>query len=93
MREASTDNQLNTSPPLVLPIPRFVNGQAFAGDLFQRKQHAERLTAYVARLRDGNVLAIDAPWGEGKTWFGRNWAACLQQAGHKVVFLDTTEQN
>jgi hypothetical protein len=38
------DNQLNTSPPFVLPISRFVDGQAFAGDLFQRKQHAERLT-------------------------------------------------
>ena len=39
------------------------------------------------------MLAIDASWGEGKTWFGRNWAAYLQEAGHKVVFIDAFEQD
>lgn len=87
------DKQIKTLPPLILPAPSFVNGQAFAGDLFQRKQHAERLTAYLDRLREGAVLAIDAPWGEGRTWFGRNWAAYLQEAGHKVVFIDAFEQD
>ncbi|WP_158597923.1 KAP family P-loop NTPase fold protein [Noviherbaspirillum saxi] len=87
------DKQIKALPPLVLPTANFVNGRAFAGDLFQRKQHAERLTGYLDRLREGAVLAIDAPWGEGKTWFGRNWAAYLQEAGHKVVFIDAFEQD
>lgn len=38
-------------------------------------------------------MAIDAPWGEGKTWFGRNWAKHLEDQGHKVVFIDAFEQD
>lgn len=87
------DKPLNTSPPRTPPTPGAANDSAFSGNLFERKPHAERLTAWLERLREGNVLAIDAPWGEGKTWFGRNWAACLQQAGHKVVFIDAFEQD
>lgn len=87
------DKPNKTLPSLVLPRTDFFSGQAFAGDLFQRKQHAERLTRYLERLRKGTVLAIDAPWGEGKTWFGRNWAAYLQETGHKVVFIDAFEQD
>jgi len=87
------DKPLNTSPPRTAPAPGAADGPAFAGDLFERKPHAERLTAWLERLREGNVLVIDAPWGEGKTWFGRNWATCLQQVGHKVVFIDAFEQD
>ncbi|WP_194727098.1 KAP family P-loop NTPase fold protein [Noviherbaspirillum malthae] len=75
------------------PMARFVNGSAFSGDMFRREQHAERLTAYLERLREGAVVAVDAPWGEGKTWFGRNWAAYLQAAGHTVVFIDALAQD
>lgn len=86
------DKQLNTSRPAA-PVFGLPDGQAFAGDMFQRRAHAERLTAYIERIRDGCVLAIDARWGEGKTWFGRNWAAALHQVGHKVVFIDAAEQD
>jgi len=75
------------------PMARFIKGSAFAGDMLQRGQQAERLTAYLERLREGAVVAIDAPWGEGKTWFGRNWAASLQAAGHTVVFIDALAQD
>lgn len=74
-------------------IARLAEGRAFAGDMFRREQHAGRLTAYLERLREGAVLAIDAPWGEGKTWFGRNWAASLELERHKVVFIDALEQD
>jgi hypothetical protein len=93
MNEALMDKPIKTLPSLVLPRTNFFSGQAFAGDLFQRKQHAERLTGYLERLREGTVLAIDASWGEGKTWFGRNWATYLQEAGHKVAFIDAFEQD
>lgn len=78
---------------LILPRIDVVGDQAFAGDLLDREKLAIKLTGYLDRLRAGAVLAIDAPWGEGKTWFGRNWEQYLKDEGHKVVFIDAFEQD
>lgn len=73
--------------------PAYVDGEPFKNDKFERKQLAERLTTYVDRLNSGCVMAIDAPWGEGKSYFGRNWAAQLEVSGYKTIFLDAFEQD
>lgn len=78
---------------LILSRTAVVGNQAFEGDLLNRKDLAVKLTGYFDRLRAGAVLAIDAPWGEGKTWFGRNWEQYLKDEGHKVVFIDAFEQD
>ena len=78
---------------LILPRTAVVGDNAFDGDLLNRKELAVKLTGYLDRLRAGAVLAIDAPWGEGKTWFGRNWEQYLKDEGHKVVFIDAFEQD
>ena len=65
----------------------------FNGDLFKRRELANQLTGYIERLRDGAVIAIDAPWGEGKSWFGRNWAADLKSQGYGVVYLDAFQHD
>ena len=78
---------------LILPRTAVVGDKAFEGDLLNRKDLAVKLTGYLDRLRAGAVLAIDAPWGEGKTWFGRNWEQYLKDEGHKVVFIDAFEQD
>ena len=65
----------------------------FAGDLLERTRLSDRLTTYIDRLREGAVIAIDASWGEGKTWFARHWAASLQRTGHPVAYLDAFCQN
>lgn len=72
-----------------------VGESPFAGDLLKRKVLAEKLTQYVDRLRDGCVIAIDAPWGAGKTWFGRNWQAQLSLApdGHRTIFVDAFQRD
>ncbi len=80
-------------PPLSVTRHEVVGEYPFAGDMLQRKELAERLSGYIDRLREGAVLAIDAPWGEGKSWFGRNWARYLEDQGHKVVFIDAFEQD
>jgi predicted KAP-like P-loop ATPase len=85
--------QSNSLPPLSLGRSEIVGEQAFEGDLLSRKKLAERLTGYLDRLKEGAVLAIDAQWGDGKTWFGRNWAKSLEDDGHKVVFIDAFEQD
>jgi hypothetical protein len=66
---------------------------AFDNDAFNRKELADKLTTYLERLRDGAVVAIDAPWGEGKSWFGRNWAKQLESEEYKVIYIDTFEQD
>lgn len=82
-----------SDPLLSLPQPSATIGRPFEGDKFGRKQPAEQLTAYLYRLSSGAVLAIDAPWGEGKTWFGKNWAEHLKNDSYKVIYIDAFEQD
>ncbi|MDM0116293.1 P-loop NTPase fold protein [Variovorax sp. J22R133] len=82
-----------------LPKPIYLRGQSpdetvpFAGDQFDRKALAERITGLLTRLPDGAVLSIDAPWGDGKTWFGRNWHASLVEAGYRTGFIDCFQRD
>ena len=62
--------------------------EAWKGDLWDRKRLGEQLERYVDRLQCGAVLALDARWGEGKTWFVRHWAKHLSDTDHNVIYLD-----
>ncbi len=59
----------------------------FDGDLLDRKKLADKLTGYINRFSASAVIAIDAPWSEGKTWFGKNCAKQLE-SDHRVLYLD-----
>ncbi|MEF9956506.1 MAG: P-loop NTPase fold protein [Acinetobacter sp.] len=61
---------------------------AWEGDLWERKRLGIQLTNYVDRLQCGAVLALDARWGEGKTWFVRHWQKHLENENHNVIYLD-----
>jgi hypothetical protein len=65
----------------------------FEGDLFGRKKLAEQLTGFLTRLPDGAVIAIDSPWGEGKTWFGKRWCATLNDGGFKTAYIDCFQRD
>lgn len=65
-----------------------VGENPFDGDKLDRRRFGEILSQYVLRMKFGAVLAIDAEWGIGKTWFGKNWAAQLEKDGHRVVYID-----
>lgn len=62
--------------------------QAWEGDLWDRERLGVQLTNYVDRLNCGAVLALDARWGEGKTWFVRHWKKHLEAENHNVIYLD-----
>lgn len=64
----------------------------FERDVMGRKPIAEKITSYVDRLHAGAVIGISAPWGEGKTYFGRNWHAQLKET-HRVAFIDAFEND
>lgn len=83
----------DTRPCYTRPLDCVVNGVPFKNDLLERKDIAERLTGYIDRLSVGCVMGIDAPWGEGKTYFGRNWEALLSERGYKTIYLDAFEQD
>lgn len=84
----------NADSPVLVQRPSLTDIQTpFEGDLLERAALAQRLTAYLQRLQIGAVLAIDAPWGEGKTWFGRHWAKSLENEGHRVAFIDAFGQD
>lgn len=80
-------------PKLSANTREYVGANAFDNDKFERRQLAEKLTGYLERLNDGAVLAIDAPWGEGKTWFARNWESDLKEKDYKTIYVDAFEQD
>lgn len=61
----------------------------FANDQLERAALAKKLTGMINRLPEGAVFAIDAPWGDGKSWFGKNWHANLSFDGYKSIYIDT----
>lgn len=82
-----------TKSPLHVRPKEHDPNNPFAGDLFSRKKLADRLTGLIERMVDGCVLAVDAPWGEGKTWFGKNWASDLRSKGFGVAYIDAFRQD
>jgi len=78
-----------TNNPVNIERDDFENIEtAWEGDLWDRRRLGEQLTNYVDRLQCGAVLALDARWGEGKTWFVRHWAKHLDDTKHNVIYLD-----
>lgn len=86
MAEAAASVLVQRPPLADIKVP-------FEGDLLERAALAQRLTTYLQRLQVGAVVAIDAPWGEGKTWFGRHWAKSLERDGHRLAFIDAFGQD
>src|ERR1700730_4752244 len=76
------------NPPILLRQDNYELVPPFKGDLFERAKLADRLEQHIARLPDGGVFVIDAPWGDGKTWFAKHWAASLKARGLGVIYVD-----
>ena len=63
----------------------------FKNDLLNRKEPAEALTNLVDSIEGPCVLAVDAPWGAGKTTFLRIWSRHLRNSGFPVVRFNAWE--
>ena len=68
--------------PPSLPISE---DDPFANDLLGRQESAEVLTRIVSGTEGPCVVALDAPWGYGKTTFLDMWAKWLCLKGFPVV--------
>ena len=75
---------------LVTPQIEIPEDDPFANDAFDRKEFAEALTNLIRRSEDQHlVIALDAPWGEGKTTFVKMWKAYLEKTeGMNVIYFD-----
>ena len=63
----------------------------FDHDLLDRKEEIENLTQIVCNVEDPLVLAINAPWGTGKTTFVKLWCAYLEQQGLNFICFNAWE--
>ena len=57
----------------------------FKHDLLEREEPVEILTHVLGSKEGPCVMAVDAPWGAGKTIFLRMWAQYLRDRGIPVV--------
>ncbi len=65
-----------------------LEGFTSAKDIFGRKPLGDGLTNLLTKVADPTVVAVDAPWGAGKTAFLRMWAGELRKLGVPVVYFD-----
>jgi hypothetical protein len=64
-----------------------------ATDIFGRSDLAGGLTNLLTRLTDPLVLAVEGPWGSGKSAFLKMWAGELRKAGFPVLYFDAFEND
>jgi hypothetical protein len=60
----------------------------FSKDLLSRKPEIENLSTLISNLNSPAVLAIDSPWGTGKTTFIKMWEAFLQNNGIESLYFN-----
>ena len=83
MSDAATAKiRLQPEDVIVPPEPK---DDPFANDAIGRRMQAERLTRLVERVEGPCVIALDAPYGAGKTTFLRMWAQTLRNEGFRVA--------
>ena len=63
----------------------------FKNDLLDRKESIEVLTNIVRSIDGPCTLAVDAPWGAGKTTFIKIWTQVICEAGFPVVSFNAWE--
>ena len=63
----------------------------FQYDLLDRKEAVETLTRLIGANQGPCVLAVDAPWGAGKTTFLKMWAQYLRNQQFPVVEFNAWE--
>ena len=73
-----------TPPPLQIgEIDSFDNT-----DLFELTEFGDRLANLVCNLEDPLVIALDGPWGSGKSTFVQQWAGLLRKRKVPVILFD-----
>ena len=75
------------------PIPDIPPEDPYSNDLFNRKDFGDALSSLFTTVQENVVLAVNAPWGEGKTTFARMWIADLKKQGMSCIYFDAYEHD
>nr|WP_320115844.1 P-loop NTPase fold protein [uncultured Desulfuromonas sp.] len=76
--------------------------ETWKNDKLRRKEEADFLTKYLigksktenTTMNNGSfVLNINAEWGQGKTYFLKNWADELLNSGYPVIYFDAWQND
>ena len=81
------DNKIRIQPEMVEIPP----DNPFKYDLLDRKTPIEALTNVISNIEGPCVMAVDAPWGMGKTTFIRMWEQYLRNRGFPVASFNAWE--
>jgi hypothetical protein len=63
----------------------------YTEDLLERNKEIEILSPIIENVNSSLVLAVNAPWGTGKTTFVELWRDYLENKGLKVIFFNAWE--
>ena len=72
-------------------IIKFPKDDPFANDLLERRESIEFLTHLVGSFEGPCVMAIDAPWGHGKTTFLKIWSEYLREQEFRIIEFNAWE--
>jgi len=76
-------------PIRLRPVPAEIGpDDPFANDLIGRRRLAEFMSELVSHAADSFVLALDSPWGTGKTTFLKMWLEHLKKNDSPVVYFN-----
>lgn len=72
-----------------------INGFTQDGDIFQRREFGEAILEVIKNTDNPLVLALDAPWGEGKTTFIKMWEGLLDEHENNIehIYFDAFEND
>lgn len=64
-------------------------------DIFKRLKFGESLLSLIENTDDKLVIALDAPWGEGKTTFIKQWQGLLKNSENQInsIYFDAFEND
>lgn len=65
----------------------------FKFDALKREQSIQALTGFIDSINGPFVLAIDSPWGTGKTAFIKMWQAHLEKQNQKTLYFNAWESD
>src|SRR5688572_2299438 len=65
----------------------------FDGDQLDRQETANILTSLLSKVKTPLVVAIDSPWGTGKSTFLRMWKASLEKDGFSCLLFNAWDND
>jgi predicted AAA+ superfamily ATPase len=63
----------------------------FLNDTLGREENAKILYQFVKEIKEPYVIAVDAPWGSGKSTFLKMWRYYLKSKGHYSIYFNCCE--